>query len=238
MARIGAIFALALALTLATAAPAAAQDRDCSDFSSQAAAQDFFESAGAGDPHRLDGDGDGSACDANPCPCRGPGGVEPPPPPAVPPPPPPPPDRLQTIQGVVVRVIDGDTIVVRPLEVTERPEYTVRLLGIDSPEFDPKECGSGQATRSARRLAPRGKRVVLKTDPTQPRFDRYDRLLAYVKLQNGPQLNMAQVTRGWANAFAVGHRSQQYGSYQRATQRAKARERGAWGECGGMHVRK
>ena len=40
-------------------------DRDCSDFDAWQAAQDFFLSAGGpgSDPHRLDGDGDGVACE-------------------------------------------------------------------------------------------------------------------------------------------------------------------------------
>lgn len=40
-------------------------DRDCGDFSSQAEAQRFYEAAGgpASDPHRLDGDNDGVACE-------------------------------------------------------------------------------------------------------------------------------------------------------------------------------
>jgi endonuclease YncB( thermonuclease family) len=138
---------------------------------------------------------------------------------------------------VIVRVIDGDTIVVRPLEATRRPRYTVRLLGIDSPEKSPKECGSNLATENARRLAPPGRRVLLKTDPTQPLFDRFDRLLAYAKLRNGPQLNKAQVTRGWAKVLVVGRRFQQYGSFKRAARRAKNQGRGAWGICGGMHIR-
>lgn len=40
-------------------------DRDCGDFSSQAAAQAFMEASGSGDPHRLDGnDNDGLACES------------------------------------------------------------------------------------------------------------------------------------------------------------------------------
>ncbi|MET3697701.1 endonuclease YncB(thermonuclease family) [Bacillus oleivorans] len=39
-------------------------DRDCGDFPSWEEAQAFFEEAGTGDPHRLDGDGDGIACDS------------------------------------------------------------------------------------------------------------------------------------------------------------------------------
>lgn len=41
----------------------AAADRDCSSFASRAEAQAFFAAAGPGDPHRLDGDGDGFACE-------------------------------------------------------------------------------------------------------------------------------------------------------------------------------
>ena len=41
-------------------------DRNCGDFSSQSEAQAFYEAAGAGDPHRLDGDGNGVACESLP----------------------------------------------------------------------------------------------------------------------------------------------------------------------------
>jgi hypothetical protein len=44
----------------------AAGDRDCSNFSTQPEAQAFFESAGPGDPHDLDRDDDGMACDSLP----------------------------------------------------------------------------------------------------------------------------------------------------------------------------
>ncbi len=62
--------ACALSLVFANASGASAPeatrggDRDCSDFNSQAQAQDFFESHNPGsDPHGLDGDGDGIACE-------------------------------------------------------------------------------------------------------------------------------------------------------------------------------
>lgn len=51
-----------------SAAPASA-DVNCSDFSSQAAAQ-YYMNAHPGDPDGLDGnDNDGRACESNPCPC-------------------------------------------------------------------------------------------------------------------------------------------------------------------------
>ena len=46
--------------------PTSAVDRDCGDFSNWEEAQAFFENAGPGDPHRLDGDGDGIACESLP----------------------------------------------------------------------------------------------------------------------------------------------------------------------------
>lgn len=39
------------------------QDRDCGDFSTWQEAQSFYEAAGPGDPHRLDGDRDAVACE-------------------------------------------------------------------------------------------------------------------------------------------------------------------------------
>jgi hypothetical protein len=46
-------------------------DYNCSDFSTQAAAQSFFLANGgpSSDPYGLDADHDGIACESNPCPC-------------------------------------------------------------------------------------------------------------------------------------------------------------------------
>lgn len=42
------------------------EDRDCKDFKTHAEAQSFFESQGPGDPHKLDSNGDGVACESLP----------------------------------------------------------------------------------------------------------------------------------------------------------------------------
>lgn len=57
------VAAVAAGVTVLFASPAHAADRDCPDFSSQAAAQSYFESRGPGDPDRLDRDNDGIACE-------------------------------------------------------------------------------------------------------------------------------------------------------------------------------
>lgn len=68
---LGLLATLVVVLTSLVAAPAtAAGDRDCGDFPSQRAAQLFFLSQGGPsfDPHGLDSDGDGIACESNPAP--------------------------------------------------------------------------------------------------------------------------------------------------------------------------
>ncbi len=60
------LLSLALCVpVLAGEAGGGAGDRNCEDFDSQGAAQDFFESEGGpeDDPNRLDADNDGQACD-------------------------------------------------------------------------------------------------------------------------------------------------------------------------------
>lgn len=83
--------ALMLVITgaiLAVPGQAMAGDLDCSDFASQAEAQ---ENLAPGDPDGLDADSDGIACETNPCPCttatggEGGGGGSDPAPPAPPP---------------------------------------------------------------------------------------------------------------------------------------------------------
>lgn len=67
MRKVVAVLAAVVMLTVA-AAPAGAVrgDRDCSDFRTQKAAQRFFKKHHPKrDPHRLDADRDGIACESN-----------------------------------------------------------------------------------------------------------------------------------------------------------------------------
>lgn len=58
--------ALSIAALAVPATSAMAADKDCSDFRSWRAAQSFYKSHGGPrrDPHRLDGDDDGIACES------------------------------------------------------------------------------------------------------------------------------------------------------------------------------
>jgi len=224
LALIGFLAALGLA---GGARPARAVDYDCSDFANQAEAQNQLL---PGDPYALDGDGDGIACESLPCPCSsatGGGGQQP-----APAPPPPAPLGERTT-ALVIRAVDGDTLDVR-LETGE--EIDVRLIGIDTPETHrpgtPIECGGPRASRSMHRMADR-RRVTLVSDPTQDRFDRYGRLLAYA-IRGRVDLNRAQVRGGWAKVYVyAGVPFERVATYRRAAAGARSEGRGVWRRCGG-----
>lgn len=239
-----ALVATLLAATLAVLLPSAAfaapasvtavADRDCGDFASQAAAQHFFLANGGprSDPHRLDDEGDGIACESNPCPCIGRGnpggnpgghaqgtttttqGNDPG-------------RRLHRETGNVTRIVDGDTLEVR----VGRRVVAVRMLGIDTPERG--RCGSDDATANLERLAPVGSRVDLVSDRTQAAEDRYGRLLRYVARRGGHRdLSYRQAHDGWTRRYVFGGRPvARDRQYVTAVASARSHERGAWGTC-------
>jgi endonuclease YncB( thermonuclease family) len=91
----------------------------------------------------------------------------------------------------VVRVVDGDTIVV----AIGGPRGTkVRLIGIDTPERG--RCFFEAATQRMRALV-EGKQVRLTKDVSET--DRYGRLLRYVYV-GSLFVNDAMVREGYANA--------------------------------------
>ncbi len=216
-------------VTLSAPAGAAFVDRDCGDFPSQAAAQSFFLANGGpqSDPHRLDDEGDGIACESNPCPCIGRGGSNPQSPAHLgstndPGP------RLHRETGNVTRVVDGDTLDVR---LRSGAIVSVRLLGIDTPERG--RCGSAEAGDNLRRLAPVGSTVDLVSDRTQAVKDRYGRLLRYVARRGGfKDLSYRQAYNGYTRRYVFGGtpvaRDRQY---VRAIASARGNARGLWGGC-------
>ena len=218
-------------------------DVNCSDFATQAEAQRHL-AAHPGDPDGLDGDNDGVACESLPCPCAATTAPAPPPrPPANAPPAapaPPPTASAQRLKARVIRVIDGDTLKVR---LATARVVTVRLIGIDSPETrkpgTPVECGGPQATARMKRLALRsgvGRTVVLTSDPTQDRTDRFGRLLAYVDA-GGVDFGRAMIASGWARTYVYGRPFARVAGYRKAQASASAAKRGVRRACGGNYHR-
>ena len=134
--------------------------------------------------------------------------------------------------GTVVRVVDGDTILVRgPGGRTE----DVRLIGIDTPEtVDPRRpvgCFGPEASAYAKHLLS-GRRVLLRYD--RELHDRYGRFLAYVWLSGSRQLfvNAELVRRGYARSYPFPPNTAHAGLFAALERRAALAGRGLWSACG------
>lgn len=155
----------------------------------------------------------------------------------------------ELVPARVVRVVDGDTLVVafKPGARVERqgeklflllagervevaPEERVRLIGVNAPEIahdsQPAEYfGREAAEFTGRRL--RGREVTLTFD-VQKR-DRYGRLLAYVF--DGERLfNAELVARGYAQVMTVPPNVSYADLFLALQREARAAGRGLWGK--------
>lgn len=135
-------------------------------------------------------------------------------------------------RGTVVRVVDGDTIIVGgPGGHTE----DVRLIGIDTLEtVDPRRpvgCFGPEASAYAKHLLT-GRRVVLRYD--RETNDRYGRFLAYVWLA-GPHaqfVNAQLVELGYARAYPFPPNTAHEALFATLERRAALGGRGLWAACG------
>ena len=140
--------------------------------------------------------------------------------------------------GRVVRVVDGDTVVVA-LAGGPAGGGPVRLIGIDTPETvaprRPVECYGPEASGRLKSLLPPGTAVRLWRD-VEPR-DRYGRLLAYVqRRRDGLLVNADQVAAGAAIAKAYPPNTALRTDLEAAESRARTAGLGLWGACGGADV--
>jgi micrococcal nuclease len=138
-------------------------------------------------------------------------------------------------EATVVRVVDGDTLVVALGDVTE----TVRLIGIDTPESvardRPDECFGAEASHRLAALLPPGTAVLLARD-VEPR-DLYDRLLAYVhRPEDGLFVNADLVAGGFAEARDYPPNTTHRADLEQAERAARRAGLGLWSVCGGPDV--
>jgi micrococcal nuclease len=132
--------------------------------------------------------------------------------------------------ATVVRVVDGDTLIV---DLGGRDEK-VRLIGIDTPEtVDPRqpvECFGKQASDHLKKLLPPGTAVRLERDAEER--DRYGRLLAYVhRLSDQQFINLALVRDGFANQLTIAPNVTYTDEFRRAERAARAAGSGLWSAC-------
>ncbi len=144
-------------------------------------------------------------------------------------------DDIERYNGqwfTVVRVVDGDTLVIDAPDGSE-DTTRIRLWGVDTPELarrdppKPAEAFAEEATALARSLA-EGERVRLILEEHRLRGN-YGRLLAFVELSDGQMLNEALILAGYARADdRWNHRHLAH--FQAVESQARDAERGIWGD--------
>lgn len=127
----------------------------------------------------------------------------------------------------VVRVVDGDTIVV---DVGSR-EMTVRLVGIDTPETvhptKPVERFGKEASAAMRSLV-EGRSVYLFFDQVSDKSDRYGRTLAHVyRAEDRLWINREMILQGFAHAYTQ-FPFQYMDQFRRDEAEAREAKRGLW----------
>ena len=134
-----------------------------------------------------------------------------------------------TETATVVRVVDGDTIVVD----RGRGEEHIRYIGVDTPETvhpsKPVEAFGREASAANRALV-EGRQVVLERDISE--VDRYGRLLRYVWLADGSSwsfVNLELVKRGYAQVVTYPPDVKYVDQFLAAQREARAAGRGLWG---------
>lgn len=129
----------------------------------------------------------------------------------------------------VLRVVDGDTIIVRVGGRRER----LRYIGIDTPESvkpgTPVQCFARAASSRNKRLID-GRTVTLRFDVE--RRDRYRRLLAYVYRQSdGLFVNADLVRGGYAVPMTIPPNVRHADEFVRLAREARRAGRGLWSAC-------
>jgi micrococcal nuclease len=132
----------------------------------------------------------------------------------------------------VVRVVDGDTIVI---DRGRGPEK-LRYIGVDTPETvkpgTPVEF-MGREASAANKALVEGRQVRLERDITE--YDRYDRLLRYVWVEDASAssgwllVNLALVARGYAQVVTYPPDVRYVDLYLAAQRTARDAELGLWG---------
>ena len=132
----------------------------------------------------------------------------------------------------MVRVVDGDTIVID----RGRGDEKVRYIGMDTPESvkpnTPVEFIAKEAS-AANAAMVEGQTVLLERDVSE--YDRYDRLLRYVWVEDPAHssgltlVNLALVAQGFAQVSTYPPDVRYVDLYLAAERAARDQELGLWG---------
>jgi endonuclease YncB( thermonuclease family) len=123
----------------------------------------------------------------------------------------------QKLDAQVVRVLDGDTVVVR--DIRDGSSHRVRLAQIDAPESD--QPFGKESTEALKQLID-GKHVTV----TFSRTDQYGRIVGTIWYED-KDVNLYMVSNGYAMRY---HRFSDSLEYLQAHREAQRERRGLWGD--------
>lgn len=126
--------------------------------------------------------------------------------------------------AVVVRVIDGDTVV---LDNGER----LRYIGMDTPELHHPTRGREPFGEEAKAFnASLVLRQRVRIDYDVERRDRYGRLLGYCFLEDGTFVNAELVRQGFAQPYTIPPNVKHADLFLKYSREARQMKRGLWGQ--------
>lgn len=127
----------------------------------------------------------------------------------------------------VVRVVDGDTIIIDMNSTEER----VRFIGINTPESvkpdTPVEKYGKEASSFTNKLL-KNKKVKLEFDAEKR--DKYSRLLAYVYLPDGRMVNKILLEEGYAQVMTIPPNVKYQKEFLKLQRKAREQSKGLWKE--------
>ncbi len=130
----------------------------------------------------------------------------------------------------VINVIDGDTV---EIQLNGNQKVFVRMLGIDTPEtVDPRktvQCFGKEASNKTKELL-FNKNIILELDKTQYKFDKYGRVLAYIKREDGLFINQYLIENGFAYEYTYNIPYKYQKEFKALQKQAKKEKRGLWGD--------
>lgn len=134
---------------------------------------------------------------------------------------------LEEHEAEVVRVVDGDTVIVK---TDEGVEERVRLLLIDTPESvhptEPEQLFGKESSDYAKEVLREGD--VIKLEIGNPERDRYDRLLAYIWIDD-VNFNQLMIEKGYARVGYVYEPNTKYlKEFEKAEREAKGKKENIW----------
>lgn len=133
----------------------------------------------------------------------------------------------QALQNARVAMVhDGDTVTIE----LDGKKVRSRLIGIDAPESGQKPWGDRAKSHLKKILKAAGYRVLVEMDVTK--YDKYNRLLCYLWLDEKRMVNEIMVRDGYAVLFTIQPNSKHADLLKKAQAEARSDKRGIWGADG------